>query len=167
MLDECVVLGRGGGALGAMVVGASDGGPLGVTTDGARVAGGGTGAALVGGGATVVVVIEAVGSTTPVSPNGARDTTVIADMTTATAITPNATTAAAPIQLVPNQRPRGGVPAGFPSATTGYASSGLFNFDGFVSPSGFDSEDEPDPARVVLVLRRCRGVETIGVLRDQ
>ena len=44
--------------------------------------------ALVAGGA-VVIVTGTVGSTTPVSPNGCRDTTVIADTTTQTATNPS------------------------------------------------------------------------------
>jgi|EndMetStandDraft_7_1072992.scaffolds.fasta_scaffold08748_5 hypothetical protein len=166
MLDECVALGFGGGGdvLGATVVGASDGGPLGATADGT---GAGIGAALDGGVGGVVVVTGIVGSTTPVSPNGSRDTTVIADTTIAIATTPNAATANVPIHLVPRQRSRGGTSADLSRVTGGRTSSEFFNFDGFVSPGGFDREDEPDPSRIVLVLWRCRGIETVGVLRDQ
>ena len=77
--------GGGGGALVSTVVGAiADG-----AAEGALVTGGGIGAALDGGGGgAVVVVIGTVGSTTPVLPNGCRDTTVIADTVTQTATNP-------------------------------------------------------------------------------
>jgi len=89
--------GGGGGALVSTVVGAiADG-----AAEGALVAGAGIGAALDGGGGgAVVVVTGTVGSTTPVSPNGCRDTTVIADTATQTATNPSTPTVTALDQAV-------------------------------------------------------------------
>jgi hypothetical protein len=97
--------GGGGGALVSTVVGAiADG-----AAEGALVTGGGIGAALDGGGGGAVgVVTGTVGSTTPVSPNGCRDTTVIADTTTQTATTPSTPTVTALGQAVQDQRSRDG-----------------------------------------------------------
>jgi hypothetical protein len=84
--------GGGGGALVWTVVGAiADG-----AAEGALVTGGGIGAGLDrGGGGGVAVMTGSVGSTTPVSPNGCRDTTVIAETTTQTATTPSTPTVTA------------------------------------------------------------------------
>ena len=102
----------GGGALGGTVDGTIAGRLLGGTAEGALVAGGGIGAALDGdGGGAVAVVTGTVGSTTPVSPNGCRDTTVIADTTTQTATTPSTPTVTALGQAVQDQRSRGGASA--------------------------------------------------------
>jgi len=113
VLDVWVVLGfggggGGGGALVSTVVGAIAGG----AAEGALVTGGAIGAALDGGGGgAVVVVTGTVGSTTPVSPNGCRDTTVIADTTTQTATTPSTPTVTALGQAVQDQRSRDGASA--------------------------------------------------------
>ena len=100
--------GGGGGALVSTVVGAiADG-----AAEGALVTGGAIGAALDGGGGgAVAVVTGTVGSTTPVSPNGCRDTTVIADTTTQTATNPSTPTVTALDQAVQDQRSRDGASA--------------------------------------------------------
>jgi hypothetical protein len=155
------------------------------------VTGGGIGAALdEGGGGAVGVVTGTVGSTTPVSPNGCRDTTVIADTTTQTATTPSTPTVTALGQAVQHQRSRDGASAkAVPScssrthsttcvsyamsksrrATAQSATGGseLFNFDGFVAPASFRGEDHPDAAGVILVLGRGGGVEQVNVFGDQ
>jgi hypothetical protein len=122
-------------------------------------------------------VTGTVGSTTPVSPNGCRDTTVIADTTTQTATTPSTPTVTALDQAVQDQRSRDGASADtVPScssrthsttcvsyamsksrrATAQSASGGseLLGFDGFVAPASFRGEDQPDAAGVILVLGR-------------
>ena len=102
----------GGGALGGTVDGTIAGRLLGGTAEGALLAGGGIGAALDGdGGGAVAVVTGTVGSTTPVSPNGCRDTTVIADTTTQTATTPSTPTVTALGHAVQDQRSRDGASA--------------------------------------------------------
>ena len=93
--------GGGGGVLGGTVVGAIAGGAV----DGALVTGGGIGSALIGGGGGVVVRGR-VGKTTPMGPNGSRDTTVIADTTTPIATTPTTPTRTGPDQIVQDHRSR-------------------------------------------------------------
>lgn len=95
--------GGGGGALVWTVVGAIAGG----AADGALVTGGGIGAALDAGGGAVVVVAGWVGMTAPVGPNGCRDTTVIAEITTPTATTASTLTVTGPNQVIQHQRSRG------------------------------------------------------------
>jgi hypothetical protein len=94
--------GGGGGALGCTVVGAIAGGAV----EGALVTGGGIGAALIGGGGGAVVRAR-VGKTTPMGPNGSRDTTVIADTTTPIATTPTTPIMTGPDQFVQDQHSRG------------------------------------------------------------
>ena len=108
--------GGGGGALVSTVVGAiADG-----AAEGALVTGGGIGAALDGGGGgAVVVVIGTVGSTTPVLPNGCRDTTVIADTVTQTATIPRTPAVTALDHAVQDPRSHGGASAeGVPSCSS-------------------------------------------------
>jgi hypothetical protein len=73
------------------------------------------GAALGGGGGAVVVVTGRVGKTTPVGPNGSRDTTVIADTTTRIAIIPTTAIAIGPNHVDQERRSRGITPSPAPS----------------------------------------------------
>ena len=136
MLDGWVALGfgggGGGGALGSTVVGTIDGGLPGGSTEGARVAGGGIGAALdAGGGGADVVVTGTVGRTTPVKPNGCRDTTVIADNTTPTATAPRTLVVTGTNQFVQDSGSRCGtltwgatsLPFGSPRSSRGHSTS--------------------------------------------
>lgn len=146
--------GGGGGALVWIVVGAIAVG----AAVGALVTGGGIGAALVGGsGGAVVVVSVWVGRTTPVGPNGSRDTTVIAETTTPTATTPSRLTVTGPNQVVQDQRSCSAAACAYPVHLLGV--SELLNLDCLIATAGFRGEDEPDPARVVLVFGRRGGVE--------
>jgi len=106
LLDGWAVLvfgGGGDGAGGATVLGALAGGAV----EGACVTGGGSGAALIGGeGGAVVVVGGLVGSTTPVCPNGSRDTTVIAATMMLIATSPRTPTTIGADQFVHDLRSR-------------------------------------------------------------
>jgi hypothetical protein len=101
-VDGLVALGFGGGGGGGTLGGGIGDGTIagdsaGGAGNGMCVAGGATGIALVGGGRCAVVVgIGTVGSTTPVSLNGWRDTTVMAGTRMASAATARAHTTTDP-----------------------------------------------------------------------
>ena len=108
LLDGWVLLGFGGGGAGGALVCTVVGAIAGGAAEGALATGGGIGAALGGGdGGAVGVVTGRVGMTAPVGPNGSRDTIVMAETTTPTAMTPSTPTVTGPNQVVQDQRLRG------------------------------------------------------------